>query len=174
MLSLQGTSQSAEDDGKCGLEATKVFPTPANPPLHTRPAPSSHSSLHGLTEAWIPTATILYLSAETVALCLDPSVHAQPFNILPKDREYTVHFRCKWTNYIDRMELRGAGNLVSHLVVRAETVSVITARQINPYLSACVVAVTGLMNSWPSFKHIEEDQINEWADISLGLSRHTE
>lgn len=46
------------------------------------------------------------------------------------------------------------GNLVSHLVVRAGTVSVtvITAGQINPYSSACAVLVTGLMNPRPSFK----------------------
>lgn len=67
------------------------------------------------------------------------------------------------------MGLCRAGNLVSHLVVRAGTVSVtvITAGQINPYTSACAVLVTGLMNPRPSFKQRGEEGMNERVDVGL-------
>jgi len=70
------------------------------------------------------------------------------------------------------MGLCRAANLVSHLVVRAGTVSVtvITAGQINPYTSACAVLVTGLMNLRPSFKQRGEEETNGRVDSGGGLS----
>ncbi len=182
-LSLQGASQSAADDGIRGLEATKEFQTPANPQPPPPPPTHTHTHTHTLSGFFLilqhtlaevamnpQCACFVFVSRNSSAdaLCSNPAVHAQPLNILPRT-EGAVHFGCKWTNYSDRMGLCRADNLVSHLEVRAGTVSVtvITAGQINPYSSACAVLVTGLMNPQPSFKQRGKEETNERVGVGL-------
>ncbi len=155
------------------LKHFKHLPTPPHTHTHTHTLSSFFLILqHTLAEVAMnpQCACFVFVSRNSSAdaLCSNPAVHSQPLNILPRT-EGAVHFGCKWTNYSDRMGLCRADNLVSHLVVRAGTVSVtvITAGQINPYSSACAVLVTGLMNPQPSFKQRGKEETNERVGVRL-------